>query len=115
MNFERNDYYRDLNSIHDDCKRCLYYHAILTMNDGSTFDGIIEDVDMDKVTALIGEDVIEGEEENNSNGQRQFYGHGRPRKRYRRFRRHSFPLRNLATLALLPYIAPPPYPYYPYY
>ena len=39
----------------------------------------------------------------------------RPRRRFRHFRRQAFPIGTLAALALLPYIAPPPYPYYPYY
>lgn len=111
----KNGYYRDLRNLEDECKKYLYYHTTLTMTDGSTFDGIIENIDKDMLTVLVGEDVMEDESENQSDGQRQPFGHGRPRRRFRRFRRQNFPLGTLATLALLPYIAPPPYPYYPYY
>ena len=117
MTLERTDYNRDLRSLHDECKRCLYYHTTLTMKDGNTFDGIIENVDDDKISILVGEDVMEQEDENQYDQQRQYYSHGRPRRRFRRFRRRNFPLATLAALSLLPYpyIAQTPYPYYPYY
>lgn len=111
MNSERNDYYRELSNLHDECKKSLYFHAVFTMTDGTTFDGIIEDVNTDTVTVLVGEEVMEDQ----FSEQRQYYSYGRPRRRFRRFRRRSFPLGNLAALALLPYVAPPPYPYFPYY
>jgi len=94
------------------------------MTDGSIIDGIIENVDTERITVLVGEDVMERESENEEEAdQRQYYGYGYgygpPRRRFRRFRRHGFPLASLAALALLPYIAPlpypAPYPYYPYY
>lgn len=117
MSFERNDYYRDLKTLRDECKKCLYYHTILTMTDGSTFDGIIENVDDDNITVMVGEDVMEGE----SNNPHYYYetyedqrDYRRPRRRFRRFRRRSYPLAALATLGLLPYVAPLSYPYYPY-
>ncbi|WP_374940967.1 hypothetical protein [Clostridium mucosae] len=86
----------------------MSFHVIITLTDGSTIDGIIEDVDRDRVIVLVGEDVMEPEDENESNQQRQFPGVGRPR-RFRRFRRKGFPLGNLAALALLgyPYFVPP--------
>lgn len=118
MDFEKDDYYRDLKGLYDECKRCMYYHANLTMTDGSTFDGIIENVDPDRIIVLIGEDVMESEAEKKEEGQRQYYTYGRPRRRYRRFRRQAFPLATLAALSLLPYPILPPYPYpiyYPYY
>ena len=115
MDFERNDHDRALRNVHDECQNYMYYHIILTMTDGSKVDGIIENVDMDGVNMLVGEDVMEKEEENQSDGQRQYYNYNRPRRRFRRFRRRKFPLNNLAELALLSYIAPQPYPYYPYY
>jgi hypothetical protein len=104
MASERNNYNRDIQKIQDKCERFLTYHAIFTMKDGSTFDGIIEGVDRDCVIVLVGEDVIEQECENQSD-QRQY---GRPR-RHRRFRRRSFPLTTLLALSLLsyPYVAPP--------
>ena len=113
MALERNDYYRDLKYLHDECKRCMSYHTILTMTDGSVFDGIIEDVDNDRVVVLVGEDIMEQEGENQPDMQRQPYSYGRPRRRFRRFRRRNFPLNALAALSLVhyPYIAPL-YPYY---
>lgn len=118
MALEENDYYRDLQNLHDECKRCLYYHTTLTMTDGSTMDGIIENVDPDRIIVLVGEDVMEQDDENQPDEQRQFYGHVHPRRRrrFRRFRRRAFPLATLAALSLLPYpyIYQPPYPFYPY-
>jgi small nuclear ribonucleoprotein (snRNP)-like protein len=116
MNFEGNDYYRDLESLHDQCKKCAYYHVIITMKDGSTLDGIIEDVDMDGVNMLVGEDVMEKDDEGEYDQDRQYYMYGRPRRRFRRFRRRRFPLASLLALSLLPYpVIPPVYPYHNYY
>lgn len=107
MNFERNDYYRDLEDLHDQCKKCAYYHVIVTMKDGNTFDGIIEDADMDGVNMLVGEDVMERDDE-----ERQYHGYGRPRRRFRRFRRRRFPLASLAAVSLLPFpVATPFFPF----
>lgn len=111
MALNNDGYYRDLRNMKDECKKHLYYHITLTMTDGNTFDGIIENVDEDMITMLVGEDVMEEESENPYNEQRQ-YGYGRPRRRFRRFRRRKFPFGTLAALALLPYIAPAYYPYY---
>ena len=119
MDLEENNYYRDVHPLHEKCKRCMYYHTVLTMTDGSKMDGIIENVEPDRIIVLIGEDVMDQENKNESNEQRQYhnYNYNRPRMRYRRFRRQAFPLASLAALSLLsyPYITPPPYPYYPYY
>jgi hypothetical protein len=113
MNIEQHDYHTQFRNLHDECRKHMYYHVNLTMKDGSTFDGIIENVEMDSITVLVGEDVMELESEHDSDT-RQYYGYGRPRRRFRRFRRRRFPIGSLAALALLPYIVPPPYPYYPY-
>lgn len=115
MDFEGNNYYRDFRDLQNECKRCVSYHCILTMTDGSMIDGIVENVDTDGVSMLIGEDVVEGESENQTEEQRQYYGKGRPRRRFRRYRRRRFPFPGLAKIALLPYIAPAPYPYYPFF
>ena len=117
MDLEKNYDYRDLQNLHDKCKKCLYFHTTLTMTDGSTLDGIIENVDPDRIIVLVGEDVMEQESENQPEQQRQYHSYDRPRRRFRRFRRQAFPLASLAALSLLPYpyIAQPPYPYYPYY
>ncbi|RXI96273.1 hypothetical protein DS745_21300 [Anaerobacillus alkaliphilus] len=101
------------------CHKYLNYHCSFTIADGSTFDGIIENVGQDGVTVLVGEDVMDEPEQREN--ERQYYGYGydygygRPRRRFRRFRRQVYPFPALATLALLPYIFPQPYPYYPYY
>lgn len=97
-----------LRTMYDDCQRYMNYHVMLTMDDGRMTDGIIEDVKSDRIIVLVGEDVLEREE----GEERQFYLYGRPRRRFRRFRRREFPLASLAALTLLPYIIPPPYPYY---
>lgn len=117
MDFEKNDYNRDLQNLHDECKRCMYYHTTLTMTDGSTLDGIIENVDKDRIIILVGEDVMEQDGDDESDEQRQYHHRPRRRRRYRRFRRKAYPLASLAALSLLPYpyIYQPPYPYYPYY
>lgn len=67
------DNYRDLRGLYDNCKKYMYYGATLIMRDGSTFDGIIENVDGDNVSVLIGEDVIEKENEGNSNQQKAIW------------------------------------------
>lgn len=118
MEFEQDNSYRDLQALHDKCRRCLYYHANLTMKDGSTIDGLIENVDPDRIIVLVGEDVIDRGDDNESDQQRQYHSYGRPYHhpmRYRRFRRQAFPLASLAALSLLPYpYVTPPYPYSAY-
>lgn len=116
MSLEENNYYRDSQSLYNDCKRCVNYHVILTMTDGSKVDGIIEDSDSDSVNMLVGEDVMEQGYDSQSEYQRQPFVIGNPRRRFRRFRRRRIPFREIAVLSLLqyPYIMPP-YPYYPYY
>ncbi|MBX0359787.1 hypothetical protein K2225_19040 [Halobacillus sp. Nhm2S1] len=102
---------------YEQCNKMKYYHVMVQTKDGQSFDGIITDVNNDKLTILISEDVMV-DENGNAMDERQ-YGYGR--RRARRFRRRTFPLAGLATLALFPYLASPypyyyPYPYgYPYY
>lgn len=122
MNFDReNDYYRDLNDVEDQCKKYLYFHVVLTMTDGRKADGIIQNVDANGITMLVGKDVMENESQNNSGEQRQYYDYDydydRPITRYRQFTPGLFPLNTLAKIALLPYITSYPYypQYYPYY
>ncbi len=106
MSVESYDYqnqYGDTRTLHDECKKHMYYHVAFTMRDGSSFDGIIENVGMDGISVLVGEDVME----QNENDNRQYYGgYGRPRRRFRRFRRQFFPFAALAALSLFPYIYP---------
>lgn len=121
MEFERDNSYRDLQELHDKCSKCMMYHVKLTLTDGSTFDGIIENVDQDRIIVLVGEDVMDQGNQNQPNMQRQYYhyNYGYPGMRYRRFRRQAYPLATLAALSLLPYPNfVPPYPYFafnPYY
>ena len=117
-------FYRDSRSLYEECKKCQSYHAIIVMKDGSMCDGIIEEVNDDSVTILVGENVIEKECAEEANRQGPF-GHGQPGG-FRRFRRRNFPMRNIDRVGPLryPYIIPPypiyqypypyPYPYYPY-
>lgn len=119
MAVERDGYYHKGHPLHEKCKKHMYYHVILTMKDGSTLDGIIGDVDADHITMLVGEDVVERENQMHQGCNRDYsYNYIYPMNRYRIFRPQTFPLASLAALSLLPYpyIAPPyPYPYqYPY-
>ncbi|MFZ4451939.1 hypothetical protein [Salibacterium aidingense] len=121
MNTGSNDQYSpygETTEMQDKCRKYMYHDVILTMKDGTAVDGIIEEVGSDRVRVLVGENIMEGEGENDGDGRQYYggygYGGGRPRRRFRRFRRREFPLGALAALALLPYIAPQPYPYYPY-
>lgn len=108
--------HKNLQYIHDECKRYLSYHIILTMTDEQKFDGIIVSVEPTHIVVLVGEDIINPKCENKDNQVRRpigggFHGGGR----FRRFRRRNFPLGNLAALALLqyPYInSPYSYDYY---
>lgn len=120
MELDREDSYRYNQELHEKCRKCMYYHANITLSDGRTFDGIIENVDPDRIIVLVGENVTEKENEDHYGEQRQYASYYRPGMMYRRFRRQAFPLANLAALSLLPYpyVAPVPYPYspiYPYY
>ncbi|QAS54614.1 hypothetical protein HLI_10430 [Halobacillus litoralis] len=95
---------------YNQCNKFKYYHVMVKTEDGRSFDGIITDVNHEKMTILISEDVTV-DENGNSTDDRQYYG-GYGRRRARRFRREVLPLAGLATLALFPYLTP--YPYYPY-
>lgn len=103
---------------YEQCNKMKYYHVMVQTKDGRSFDGVVTDVNHDKMTILVSEDVMVDEDGNAMDDQRQ-YGYGR--RRARRFRREVLPLAGLATLALFPYLANPypyyyPYPYgYPYY
>jgi hypothetical protein len=75
-------------------------------------DGIIGDVKEDRITMLVGEDVIDQENQMNQD-YRSPYGFRYPARRYRVYRPRIYPLANLAALSLLPYpYVAPPYPYY---
>ncbi|WP_338788837.1 small nuclear ribonucleoprotein [Metabacillus sp. FJAT-53654] len=119
MSVEGYNYYDDTDftrNIHGKCKSYMYHHVVLTMQDGSSFDGIIEGVDDNGVSVLVGEDAMEQERDDFEDQRYGGYGgYGGPRRRFRRFRRQFFPIAALAALSLLPYAYPYPYPYYPPY
>ncbi|WP_053075143.1 hypothetical protein [Ornithinibacillus californiensis] len=120
----------DLQSMQGDmkslCQRYMNYHVMAQMNDGSQFDGIIEGMDDNGVTMLIPEEVDSEQMELNGEN-RQFgfdfngyggydnYGYGRPRRRFRRYRRQRFPLNLFSRLFLFPYYSPLYSPFYPGY
>ncbi|WP_024621559.1 hypothetical protein [Metaclostridioides mangenotii] len=107
MYLERNNNDINVQNLYDECKRLMSYHIILKMKDGCVFDGIIESVEPDRVIVLVGEDVMDQESSDNQHNLQRQFGHPR---RFRRFRRRSFPLAALIALSLLQY----PYSYYPY-
>ncbi|WP_346888057.1 hypothetical protein [Clostridium sp. UBA1056] len=98
MSLEIHDYNRDSQSLHEECRKYMYCHVMLVMRDGTMMDGIIESVDPERVTMLMGEDVMEEDGEDQFGQQRQQFG--RRRRRFRRFRRRHFPFRDLARLFL---------------
>jgi hypothetical protein len=93
----------------EQCQKYMNYHVTVQMSDGAHFDGIIDDFDDEGITMLVPEWI---EDEHEDEGTRQFaYGYGRPRRRYRRFRRRRFPFRYFRRIFPIPYY----YPYYPWY
>lgn len=102
-----------LRNVHDQCRRYMNHHVTFETTDGHSYDGIIEHIDRDRVSLLIGEDIMDYDDESPD---RQYYG-GYPRSRFRRFRRRIFPLAVLGAISLYPYYSPYPYPYsyHPYY
>ena len=98
MNSNKENYNRDECNMHDKCRHLMNYHVIFTMRDGRMFDGIIENVDRDNVTVLVGEDMMDGESTNRQVGP----------MRFRRYRRRNIPLTTLIGITLLtyPYIFP---------
>lgn len=117
MNLEKDDSNRNLLTMHDRCKNHINYHVKLTMKDGSTFDGIIVNIEPDRIIALVGKDVIDNGDDsmkyNKQNQYRLVYGMPGPYPaRYRYFGPQEFPIASLAALSLLPYpYFTPPYPY----
>ena len=108
MNLEEKSCHEDTKQWQDKCHQLLYYHVVLTLNDGTNVDGIIGRVDDDQVIVLVGEDVL-GDDTRFS---RPPGGGGR----FRRFGPRGFPFASIAALSLLAYpffFRPYPY-YYPY-
>ncbi|KHF40548.1 hypothetical protein [Halalkalibacter okhensis] len=112
MNHYYQNEFGDAQAMYDQCQQYMNYHVTLSMKDGQHVDGIIQSVGNDGVHVLVGEDVMDRDDQD----ERYFAGggYGYPGRRYRRFRPQFFPLASLAALALLPYAYPYPYPYPPY-
>lgn len=117
-------FYRDNESLYNECKKCISYYSVIVLSNGARLEGIIEEVINDSVSILVAEDVMESEYENEMNRQ-QYMGYRQP-GRFMRFNRRRFPMNNINSARVLrfPYTIPPypvypysypyPYPYYPY-
>lgn len=111
MNYERADS-KSLQDLYDECNNLMSYHITIVMQDGSTVDGMIEKVDSNGIIMLVGEDVMDEDDMEQSNVQRQF-GKGGRMRRHRRFRRRGFPFNSIRRV--FPIIYPYPFPYYPFF
>lgn len=111
MNYDRSDY-GSLQELFDECKNLMEYHITVVMKDGSTVDGMIEKVDSNGITMLVGEDVMNEDNMNESNDERQ-YGKGGRMRRHRRFRRRGYPFNSIRRV--FPIVYPYPFPYYPFF
>ena len=101
MEYNGNDNnYRDMNSMREQCRKNITFHDVITMKDGSMFDGIIEGVDRENFTMLVSEPVMMEEDVSYV---REEFDRQRRRRPARRFRRRTFPLARLAALDLVPY------------
>lgn len=116
MKFERDNYDSDVATLYNKCKEFLYYHIIFIMKDESTFDGIIRNVDANRIIVLVGKDIVKTEYENIPNKQRQYDEDNHRLQRYRRFEPKDVPLTDLTGLYLIPYPSiSSQYVYYPYH
>lgn len=117
MNFDRADNYNSLQDLFDECKNLMNYHIVLMMKDGTSVDGIIEKVDSNGIIMLVGEDVVDQEDDDDQdqyNNQRQ-YKRPRRMRRHRRFRRRGFPFNVINGVVPLPYPFFPINPFFPYW
>ena len=112
MILDRMDYNSNTQNIENLCKKYLYYNVTLTLSDGSVLDGMIESVELERIIMLVGEDVIDPDDDENTYDKNRQHGHRGPRRRFRRFRRRSFPFGNVIAIGLLPYIPPHPFLFY---
>lgn len=116
MKFENDYCYDDISILYDKCKKFLYYHVLLTIKDGSMFDGIIKNVNTNRIIVLVGKNIIEPKPKNIHNQQRQYNQNDNIIQIYRRFDPQSIPLNALTGLYLLPYpFISPQYPFYPFH
>ena len=122
MSLEVVGFYRDTESLYDECKKCISYYSVIILSNGGRVEGIIETVDDDNVSVLVSEEVMESDYEDEMNRQK-YMGYRQP-GRFRRFRRRNYLMNNINSARPLrfPYIVPLypvypypyPYPFYPY-
>ncbi|CAM2077323.1 MAG: LSM domain-containing protein [uncultured Clostridium sp.] len=117
-------FYRDNESLYNECKKCISYYSVIVLSNGAKLEGIIEEVINDSLSILVAEEVMESEYESEMNRQ-QYMGY-RQQGRFRRFNRRRFPMKNINSerpirfpyiipfYPVYPYPYPYPYPYYPY-
>ncbi|WP_195986510.1 hypothetical protein [Clostridium sp. D53t1_180928_C8] len=105
MSLEVMGFYRDSESLYDECKRCISYYSLVTMSNGSMLEGIIEEVNNDSVNILVAEYVFD-----------DYYKEEMSRQQggFRRFGRRNFLISNINRIRSVrfPYIIPV-YPVYP--
>ncbi|VYU64539.1 Uncharacterised protein [Clostridium tertium] len=107
MNYERSDDNMNVQNLMDECKNLMGFHIIVVMKDGSSVDGIIDNVDSNGINMLAGEDMISDEDEYMQSMHRQF---GNPKmRRHRRFRRKGFPFHGIRR------VFPIVFPFFPFY
>lgn len=106
--------YRDMQSMHDRCRKCMTFHVVITLKDGAMVEGIIEGVDRENVNLLVAEPAMVEEDLSCERQEFGYGGQGRPRRRRprRRFRRRSFPLALLAGLDVIPFFSF--FPFFPF-
>lgn len=119
MNYDRGENV-SLQNLFDECKSLINFHIIVVMKDGSSVDGILENVDANGIVMLVGEDVIDVDGMPMMpmrDGQGQFdmsdslrQGPRGMRGR-RRFRRRGFPFGNVR--GVFPFFFP--YPFFPFF
>lgn len=111
MNFDRGENFNSLQNLFDECKVLIDFHVILVMKDGTSVDGIMENVDSNGVIMLVAEDIMDPDDMpmSMSDGQRQG-GRGGMRRR-RRFRRRGFPFGGIR--GVFPFFYP--YPFFPFF
>lgn len=115
MNFDRGDNLNSLQDLFDECKNLMDFHIVLIMKDGTSIDGIIEKVDSNGIIMLVGEDVVDQDDDQDQySDQRQFK---RPRgmRRHRRFRRRGVPFNVVRGVFPLIYPFYPVNPFFPFW
>ncbi len=107
MVLDRADYNNSNQNLQSKCRKYLYHNVTLIMSDGGLLDGIIESVEPDRIIMLVGEDVMDLDDDDDEytyDEKRQ--RRRRPQRRFRRFRRKFFPFSNIIAVQLLPFFPP---------